>query len=72
MNRIILPIFFVTILHIACPLILNGQQSKPVQTGERVVLFSDRTLYIAGEKILFSAFIKSKVETNQAESSRIL
>lgn len=59
-------------LHIAGLLILNGQQSKPNQTHERVVLFSDRTLYVAGEQILFSAFIQSGADTNHAESSHVL
>jgi hypothetical protein len=71
MNRIVHFIFFIMALQI-CPLILNGQQDKPDQPGERVILFSDRTLYIAGEKILFSAFLQSGIKTNQIESSRIL
>lgn len=39
-------------------LILNGQESKAFSAGERVVLFTDRTLYVTGERILFSASLQ--------------
>jgi len=72
MNKITLQIYFMVFLHFTGFLILNGQQSQSKITGEKVVLFSDRTLYITGEQILFSAFLQSEVETNQAEMSRVL
>ena len=59
-------------LHFTCLLILNGQQYQSKITNEKVILFSDRTLYITGEQILFSAFLQSEVEMNQAEMSRVL
>jgi hypothetical protein len=71
MKKIVHFIYFLMVLDI-CPLILYGQQDKPDQPGEKVILFSDRTLYIAGEKILFSALLKSGVEKNQGETSKIL
>ena len=49
-----------------------GQQIMPVQSDERVSLFSDRTLYIAGENILFSAFVQNGNEKENSEISRVL
>ena len=72
MNKITLQILFTLFLHFTGLLILNGQQSQSKITGEKVVLFSDRTLYITGEQILFSASLQSEGETNQAEMSRVL
>lgn len=73
MNKITLQIYFMMLLHFVGLLILNGQQSQSIMTGERIILFSDRTLYIAGEPILFSAFIQIGDESNNAESgSRVL
>jgi hypothetical protein len=72
MNRIALQIYFILLLHFAGLLILNGQQSKPDQMGEKVVLFSDRTLYISGEQILFSAFIQLGNGIHHEELSRVL
>ena len=72
MNKITLQIYFMVFLHFTGLLILNGQQYQSKITNEKVILFSDRTLYITGEQILFSAFLQSEVETNQAEMSRVL
>jgi hypothetical protein len=72
MNKISLQIYFMVFLHFTCLLILNGQQYQSKITNEKVILFSDRTLYITGELILFSAFLQSEVEMNQAEMSRVL
>lgn len=72
MNRITLKICFTFLLHFECLLLLNGQQSQLVMTGEKVVLFSDRTLYIAGEQLHFSAFLQTTADTNQTENSRVL
>jgi hypothetical protein len=72
MNRIELKIFFIQLLLLAAILKLNGQEDILSPTGERVVLFTDRTLYIAGEQILFSASLISRAGTDQAELSRVL
>lgn len=72
MNRINLKIYFLLVLNFTHLLILNGNQNDSIQTGERVVLFSDHTLYAAGEKILFSAFIQTNVGINIVDSSRVL
>jgi len=73
MNRIELKIYFIQILLLAVILTLNGQGNNiSSSNGEKVVLFTDRTLYIAGEQILFSASLVSKAVTDQEESSRIL
>jgi hypothetical protein len=72
MKRAALKIYLMIFLQLTSFLTLYGQQSEPDQAGERVILFSDRTLYIAGEQILFSAFLQCEVGTNQAESSRVL
>jgi hypothetical protein len=72
MNKITLQIYFTMFLHFAGFLILNGQQSQSIMRGERVVLFSDRNLYIAGEQILFSACLQTEAEVNQTENSRVL
>jgi hypothetical protein len=72
MKKIPLQIYCMVFLHFTGLLILYGQQSQSKITGEKVTLFSDRTLYITGEQILFSALLQSEVETNQAEMSRVL
>jgi hypothetical protein len=72
MNRIELKIFFIQVLLLAVILTLNGQQDNMSPNRERVILFTDRTLYIAGEQILFSASVISKTGTDQIEPSRIL
>lgn len=51
---------------------LYGNQPAKGQADEKVVLFSDRTLYIAGEKILFSAFIQNKNKTRAVDTTRVL
>lgn len=51
---------------------LYGQRGISIQPGERVILFSDRTLYIAGENILFSAFLQSLDGLDKYELSRVL
>lgn len=72
MNRINLKIYFLLVLNFTHLLILNGNQNDSIQTDERVVLFSDHTLYAAGEKILFSAFIQTNAGINIVDSSRVL
>jgi hypothetical protein len=71
MNRIIIKILLLLLLYEGS-LVINGQQNKPGRTGERIVLFCDRSLYIAGEKILFSAFLQSGEVSDKTGSSRIL
>ncbi len=51
---------------------INGQQNFLVQTDERVILFSDRTLYITGEDISFSAFVQPEDEMQNQEISTVL
>lgn len=68
MNKII----WIHVLLLAAALNLNGQENKQIQSVETVVIYTDRNLYIAGEKILFSAFIQNEAETNPADSSHIL
>jgi hypothetical protein len=53
-------------------LILIGQESKTHSTGERVVLFPDRKLYVTGERILFSASLQSQDEGNKSPESVIM
>jgi hypothetical protein len=59
-------------LHFACHITLNGQQSRSSTKDEEVILFSDRNLYIAGEQIMFSAYLKTNVEANQTEKTGVL
>jgi hypothetical protein len=72
MKDFILHGFFILMANVPGYIALEGQQSIPFQTEERVILFSDRTLYVAGEQILFSAFIISGNEIQNEELSRIL
>jgi len=72
MKRIALQIYCMLFLSLVGFSVLNGQQSNTNQTSEKVVLFSDRTLYIAGERILFSAFLQSGSRPDQDEPSRVL
>jgi hypothetical protein len=71
MFRIIFKIFLL-LLSVVDSIMLSGQQSQTIQSGERVVLFCDRTLYIAGEQILFSAFLQTRDESIKTELSRVL
>jgi hypothetical protein len=71
MIRIATHIFFILFLQSAV-LILNGQESKPYSAVESVVLFTDRTLYIAGEQILFSASLQSPDGIDTALQSCIM
>ena len=72
MKRIIKYGLFILLINAAGSVTVNSQQRIPVQFTEKVILFSDRTLYIAGEHILFSALIHSGKETYQEELSRVL
>ena len=71
MKRLISPIGFALLLT-AHFTILNGQQILPVHKGERVVLFCDRNLYIAGEQLFFSAFLQTADELATSDEGRIL
>lgn len=51
---------------------LTGRQIMSSAPGERVVLFSDRNLYIAGEQILFSAFLLTGEEVADTLQSRVV
>ena len=72
MIKITTQIFFVLSLQILAGLILKGQESKPVAASESVVLITDRTLYVASEQILFSAFLQSRDGSDTGPGSRIL
>ena len=72
MNRIIFQTYCILLLLVTGSFVLNGQQSLTLQSGEKVVLFCDRTLYIAGEQILFSAFLQKGDVSNKADSSHVL
>lgn len=51
---------------------LKGQEAKPFAAAERVELFTDRTLYIAGEQIFLSVFLQSGTGANLSDLSRVL
>jgi hypothetical protein len=72
MNKISLKIYFLLVVYFTGHLMLYGNQPNKNQTGEKITLFSDRTLYMAGEKILFSAIIQTESGTRAADTSRIL
>jgi hypothetical protein len=72
MNRTELKIGFMLVLLLAGIFTLKAQEGKASPAGERVELFTDRTLYIAGEKILFSAYVQSEKVTEQPELSRVI
>ena len=71
MNRIIFKILAL-LFFVAGSIEINCQESQPDLMGERVALFCDRTLYIAGEQILFSAFLQTRELSDKTESSRVL
>jgi hypothetical protein len=72
MNKAKLILFLIPALLFVSFCVLRGQQTNAVKPGESIVLFSDRTLYIAGEQILFSAFIRSENTQKMPELSRVL
>jgi len=70
MKKYILQILLMTLLPAGSE--LYGRQAVSSFLGERVVLFSDRNLYVAGEPVLFSAFLFSGVEVTDTLKSRVL
>ena len=72
MIKITTQIYFILCLQLLAGLILKGQESKPVTANESVVLFTDRTLYVASEQILFSAFLQSRDGSDTGTVSRVL
>ena len=72
MIKITARICFILCLLLFAGLVSEGQGNEPAAATENVVLFTDRTLYIAGEQILFSAFLKSENDADTADVSRIL
>src|SRR4030042_6841148 len=71
MNRIIFKILAL-LFFVSGSIEINCQQSQTDLMGERVALFCDRTLYIAGEQILFSAFLQTRELSDKNKSSRVL
>jgi hypothetical protein len=71
MNKNKFHICFALLLFIGSSDFLNGQSRIP-QFDEKVSLFSDRNLYVAGEKIFFSAFIHNKDRIDNSEVSHVL
>lgn len=49
-----------------------GQKFSFPDTAERVIMFSDRTLYVTGEEILFSAFLLAEDKEISTGTSRVL
>lgn len=70
MNKWLFHILFVIVLLAGSE--LNGRQTGPFRPGESVALFSDRDLYIAGETILFSAFLIDREEAIDALRSSVI
>ena len=71
MKRLISPIGLALLLTAHFTL-LNGRQIQTVHQEESVVLFCDRTLYIAGEQLFFSAFIVTEVNWRTSDQGRVL
>jgi len=71
MNRLISYMFLVLALsdHLT---VLNGRQFQAIQPGERVVLICDRNLYIAGERLFFSAFLQIADGSAKTDQGRVL
>jgi hypothetical protein len=72
MIKITTRICFILCLQLSAGLILKGQESKPFTSAESVVLFTDRTLYVASEQIRFSAFLQSMDGSEPATVSHVL
>lgn len=72
MERFTFKLYFILLLNVALLTMANGQQLQQVNSGERIALFTDRTIYVAGEQILFSAFLQSGIKGNQIDSSRVM
>lgn len=71
MNRLISYIFLVLALsaHLSE---LSGQQIPAIQQGERVIIICDRNLYIAGERLFFSAFLQTADGSAKTDPGRVL
>ncbi|MEI6748016.1 MAG: hypothetical protein WCM93_02540 [Bacteroidota bacterium] len=70
MNKVQLKLMFVLLMVMATIFSTRGQQGKVYPDIEVVTLFTDRSLYITGEEVQFSAFIQS--ESQLQELSMIL
>jgi hypothetical protein len=51
---------------------LSGQQIPAIQQGERVIMICDRNLYIAGERLFFSAFLQTADGSAITDPGRVL
>lgn len=71
MNRLISYIFLVLALS-AHLTVLSGRQIPAIQQGEGVVLICDRNLYIAGERLFFSAFLQTADGSAKTDPGRVL
>ncbi len=68
-NRIVL----LTLFLIVCALfVANAQEGKLLQSEEKVVLFTDRSIYIVGEQIYFSADLLNSDSLNGKSASQII
>ena len=71
MNKIHLKISFVLLMILTGTFSTKGQQDKTYPAIEKVSLFTDRSIYITGEDVHFSAFL-SPHDKKQPELSLIL
>jgi hypothetical protein len=59
MKNLHLKIFFALMMLLTGAFAANGRQIKSYPDVEKVTVFTDRSIYITGEKVQFSAFIRS-------------
>jgi hypothetical protein len=64
--------FILIILIVFKTINLSGQRILPENPGESVSYITDRNLYITGENIKFSAFIRDFENTDDQNSSKVL
>ena len=73
MNKKPRQIVLLTLFLIVCALfVANAQEGKLLQSEEKVVLFTDRSIYIVGEQIYFSAALFNSDSLNGALASQII
>ncbi len=72
MKGTVIKLLFLGLLQYSSLFMLESQQSGSYQVNEKVMLFSDRNLYVTGEQILFTAFIQAENEKQFTGISKVL
>jgi len=72
MNRTFVPYYLFLLVMISISSGLKSQNPAASGAAEDLLVYTDRTMYIAGEKIQFSAFVLNENNIKAGITSRVL